>query len=102
MALARIPAYDPTSPHDLDTFAAGISGTVIRPEDEGYDLARQVHNAHDRPPPALIVEAAIAADVSRTVVFARDAGLELAVRGGSHSLAGYGTSEGGVVLDLAP
>ena len=35
------------------------------------------------------------------MVFARDAGLELAVRGGSHSLAGHGTSEGGVVLDLS-
>ena len=50
--------------------------------------------------PALIVKAASAADVARTVVFARDAGLELAVRGGSHSLAGYGTSDGGIVLDL--
>src|SRR4029078_10338673 len=33
--------------------------------------------------------------------FARDAGLELAVRGGSHSLAGFGTTEGGIVLDLS-
>jgi FAD/FMN-containing dehydrogenase len=41
-----------------------------------------------------------AADVARTVLFARETGLELAVRGGAHSLAGYGTSEGGIVLDL--
>ena len=38
MALARIPAYDaPPVPYDLAAFAAGISGTVIRPDDEGYD-----------------------------------------------------------------
>ncbi len=100
MALARTPAYAPSAPHDLDTFAAGISGSVIRPEDEGYDLARQVHNATIDLRPACIVEAASAADVARTIVFAREIGLELAVRGGSHSLAGYGTSDGGIVLDL--
>jgi FAD/FMN-containing dehydrogenase len=101
MALARIPAHDPSTPLDLAAFAAGLVGTIIRPGDEGYDTARLVHNrAFDRHP-SLIVKAASAADVARTVVFARDAGLELAVRGGSHSLAGFGTTEGGIVLDLS-
>jgi FAD/FMN-containing dehydrogenase len=100
MALARIAAPVPSGPNDLAAFAAGIRGTVIRPEDETYDLARQVHNAsYDRRPVA-IVQAVSAADVARTVVFARETGLELAVRGGAHSLAGYGTTEGGIVLDL--
>jgi FAD/FMN-containing dehydrogenase len=35
------------------------------------------------------------------VSFARDTGLELAVRGGGHSPAGHGVSEGGLVLDLS-
>ena len=100
MALARIPAFDASGPHDLAAFAAGISGTVIRPEDEGYDQAREVHNATIDRRPLCIVQAVSAADVARTVVFARETGLELAVRGGAHSLAGYGTSEGGIVLDL--
>ena len=100
MALARIATYDAAGPHDLAAFAASISGTVIRPEDEGYDLARQVHNANIDVRPICIVQAASAADVARTVVFARETGLELAVRGGAHSLAGYGTTEGGIVLDL--
>jgi FAD/FMN-containing dehydrogenase len=100
MALARTPAHDPSSPLDIAAFSAGINGVVIRPEDEGYDLARLVHNRSVDRRPSLIVRAATAADVARTVLFARDAGLELAVRGGSHSLAGYGTSDGGIVLDL--
>ena len=100
MALARIPAFDVSGPHDMAAFAAGISGTVIRPEDEGYDQAREVHNATIDRRPLCIVQAVSAADVARTVVFARETGLELAVRGGAHSLAGYGTSEGGIVLDL--
>ncbi len=101
MALARIPAHDPSIPLDVAGFAAGLIGTVIRPEDQAYDTARLVHNRAIDRRPSLIVKAASAADVARTVVFARDARLELAVRGGSHSLAGFGTSEGGIVLDLS-
>jgi FAD/FMN-containing dehydrogenase len=100
MALARIPATDPQHPSDVAAFIAGLSGSVIRPEDAEYETARQVHNATVDKRPALIVQAANAGDVARTIVFAREVGLELAVRGGSHSLAGHGTSEGGIVLDL--
>jgi FAD/FMN-containing dehydrogenase len=100
MALARIAPYDDDRPLDLAAFTAGITGRVIRPDDPEYDLARQVHNATFDRHPALIVRAATAADVARTVVFARGSGYELAVRGGAHSLAGFGTTEGGIVLDL--
>ncbi len=101
MSLARIPAHDPATPLDIADFAAGLVGSVIRPGDEAYETARLVHNRVVDRHPSLIVKAASAADVARTVVFARDAGLELAIRGGSHSLAGFGTTEGGVVLDLS-
>ncbi len=100
MALARTPAHDPHGPLDIAAFSAGISGTVIRPEDGAYEDARLVHNlVYDRRP-SLIVQAASAADVARTVIFAREHELEIAVRGGSHSLAGHSTTEGGIVLDL--
>jgi FAD/FMN-containing dehydrogenase len=100
MALARSFAPEPSRRYDVNTFSAGITGTVITPGDEAYDAARQVHNTSFDRYPALIVRAAGAADVARTVVFARDAGLELSVRGGGHSVAGHSTNDGGVVLDL--
>ena len=103
MALARtsLRAYDAAlASRDFAAFAAGISGTVIRPDDAAYESAREVHNATIDRRPFAIVQAASAADVARTVVFARETGLELAVRGGAHSLAGFGTTEGGIVLDL--
>jgi FAD/FMN-containing dehydrogenase len=100
MALARLPGIDPRDPLDIAAFSAGLAGSIIRPEDEAFEQARRVHNAAFDRHPSLIVRAANAADVARTVVFARDHGLELAVRGGAHSLAGHGTTDGGIVLDL--
>ncbi len=101
MALARIPSHDPNGPIDIAAFSAGITGTVIRPEDAAFETARQVHNrVYDRRP-SLIVKAASSADVARTVIFAREHDLEIAVRGGSHSLAGHSTTDGGIVLDLS-
>jgi len=90
---------------DLDAEKVGkleelIRGPVIQPEDDIFKEARQVYNAmHDRHP-ALIVRAAGVADVMATVAFAGEYGLDLAVRGGAHSVPGYGTCDGGLVLDL--
>lgn len=99
MALARIPDFQPRP--DLSAFIAGLQGTAVLPDDEDYDLARQVKNANYDRHPAVVVRAATVADVRRTVRFAADAGLDLAIRGGSHSLAGYGTVDGGIVLDMS-
>lgn len=79
-----------------------VRGPVIEPGEDGYDEHRQVHNGmHDRRP-ALIVRATSAADAAAVVNYAREAGLDLAVRGGGHSAPGFGTCDGGVVLDLSP
>ncbi|MET9515557.1 FAD-binding oxidoreductase [Streptomyces sp. NPDC002994] len=92
-----------TQPTDLalDLLRATVHGDVITPADPAYDEARRVYNAiHDRTP-AVVVRAANAADVIAAVRFARDHDLPLAVRGGSHAVAGYGTCDGGVVADLS-
>jgi FAD/FMN-containing dehydrogenase len=78
-----------------------ISGQVIGPDDEGYDEARKVFNAMFDRRPRVIVRPADAAGVAAAVNFARDNGLDLAVRGGGHSVPGFGTVDDGVVIDLS-
>ncbi|MFI6007579.1 FAD-binding oxidoreductase [Streptomyces sp. NPDC051243] len=94
--------YTPTFDHRLlERLRGAVRGDIVEPGDPDYDEARKVYNAmHDRRP-AIIVRAVDAGDVIATVDFARDQGLPLAVRGGGHSVPGYGTCDGGVVLDLA-
>jgi FAD/FMN-containing dehydrogenase len=82
--------------------AQTLRGELITPGDPGYDEARTIWNgAHDRYP-ALIVRAAGVADVMRAVEFARSEELLVSVRGGSHSIPGFSTNDGGIVIDLSP
>ncbi|WNM32481.1 FAD-binding oxidoreductase [Streptomyces sp. Li-HN-5-11] len=81
---------------------AGLRGTVVRPGDASYDQARTVWNAAHDKHPALVVRCAGTADVIRAVEFARSQDLLVAVRGGAHSIAGFSTCEGGIVIDLSP
>ena len=78
-----------------------LNGQAITPEDPEYDQARRVFSGAVDRRPAMIVRAADAADVAHVIALAREAGMELAVRGGGHSPAGHGVSEGGIVLDLS-
>ncbi len=80
---------------------ATIDGQVIAPEDPEYDEARAVFYGGLDPRPAVIVKVAGADDVARVIAFARETGLELAVRSGGHSGAGHCTTDGGIVLDLS-
>lgn len=85
----------------ISNLRANLNGNVIAPDDRAYDDARSVFFTGFDRRPAAIVRAANASDVARVVTLARETGAELAVRSGGHSRAGHGTSEGGIVLDLA-
>ncbi|MGZ4439517.1 MAG: FAD-binding oxidoreductase [Gaiellaceae bacterium] len=78
-----------------------FSGTLVGPEDSGYDEARTVFNAMIDRRPALIARCQSTADVKATIAFARDHDLLLAVRGGGHNGGGLGVVDDGVVLDLS-
>ena len=89
---------------DLDSIrkmASKIAGHVITPDASEYESALKVNNhAYDRHP-AVIVRCAIPDDVARSLEFARNNNLPLAVRCGGHSSAGFGVCDGGVMVDLA-
>jgi FAD/FMN-containing dehydrogenase len=80
---------------------ASLDGSVVRPSDAGYDEARQVWNGAIDRRPALIARPISTDDVARCVRFAASEGLPVAVRGGGHSVAGFSTCDGGIVLDLS-
>jgi FAD/FMN-containing dehydrogenase len=85
----------------IQELRAGVCGEVIGPDDSGYDAARTVFFRGIDRRPAAIARVSDSAEVSRVVSLARDSGAELAVRSGGHSRAGYGVTDGGIVLDLS-
>jgi FAD/FMN-containing dehydrogenase len=85
----------------ITSFGSDIRGSVLRPEDPGYNAARSVWNGMIDRRPALIVRCSGAADVIACVRFARDSGLPLAVRGGGHNVAGSAVCDDGLVIDLS-
>jgi FAD/FMN-containing dehydrogenase len=86
----------------IGELASRFSGQLLRPADAGYDEARRVHNGLIDKHPALIARCAGVADVAEAVVLTRKLGLEVAVRGGGHNVAGRATVDGGVMIDVAP
>jgi FAD/FMN-containing dehydrogenase len=84
----------------LDGLRHGFRGAILVPDDPGYDQARTIFNAMIDRRPGVIAQCADVADVVSAVRFGRDLGLEIAVRGGGHSVAGNALTEGGLVIDL--
>src|SRR3954464_3809456 len=78
-----------------------VQGETITADDPAYEEARSVYNAMIDRRPSVIVRCSGADDVVAAVNFARESGLGLAVRGGSHSVPGFGTADDAVVIDLS-
>jgi FAD/FMN-containing dehydrogenase len=81
---------------------SGFTGELIGPDDAGYDGHREVWNAMVDRRPALIARCATSDDVVRAIHHARDAGLEVAVKCGGHSVLGLSVPDGGLMIDLTP
>ena len=85
----------------LQPLSERTRGLVVTAEDEDYDEARRVHNGMFDRRPLGIVRAEQVADVIAAVNVAREHGLDLSVRGGMHSGPGFGTNDGGLVIDMS-
>ena len=78
-----------------------VRGGVVLAGDADYETARRVWNGNVDRRPALIARCTGIGDVQHAVGFANANGLLVSVRGGGHSAPGYGTNDGGMVIDLS-
>jgi FAD/FMN-containing dehydrogenase len=78
-----------------------LTGDVFAPSDADYDSARSIWNGAIDRKPAVVARCANAEDVARALRFGRERGLQIAVRGGGHNFAGFGTVEDGLMISLA-
>ena len=85
----------------IGDLAGRISGSVLAPDDAGYDAARAVHNGMVDRRPAVIVRCRSTSDVVAALDFAQREQLDVSIRGGGHNVAGRAVADGGVMIDLA-
>jgi FAD/FMN-containing dehydrogenase len=78
-----------------------LSGDALAPGDAGYDLARRIQNGLIDRRPTVIARCLGTADVQAAVRFGRERGLEIAIRGGGHNVAGNAVCDGGLMIDLS-
>jgi len=76
-------------------------GTVLQSADQEYDSVRALHNGLIDKHPAVIARCRNEADIAAGIAFAREHGLEIAVRGGGHNVSGRASVEGGMMIDLS-
>jgi FAD/FMN-containing dehydrogenase len=85
----------------VQSLSEQVRGRVITAADEGYDEARSVHNGMFDKRPTAVLKAEQVGDVIAAVNLAREHGVDLSVRGGGHSGPGFGTNDGGLVIDMS-
>src|SRR5580698_556825 len=78
-----------------------FKGDLLCPRDDGYEEARLVWNGMVARKPGLIARCADVGDIQSAIRTASALGIVMAVRCGGHSLAGFSTCEGGLVIDLS-
>lgn len=78
-----------------------FKGDLLRPGESGYEDARAIWNSLAARTPGIIARCADVSDVQRAVRAASETGILTAVRCGGHSLAGFSTCDGGMVIDLS-
>ncbi|MCP6762682.1 MAG: FAD-binding oxidoreductase [Fischerella sp. CENA71] len=85
----------------IETLKTHIKGHVVLPDDPRYDEVREIWNAMIDRRPTVIIQCANADDVSQAILFARNNGLEISIRGAGHNIAGNAVCDNGIMIDLS-
>ena len=91
----------PPSTMRWDSLAMNLQGTLMLPGAPHYERSRRVWNGMINRRPAAIAVCANRADVAATLRFASEAGLNVTVRGGGHSVGGLPIQENTLLIDLS-
>jgi len=83
----------------IETLRSRFHGELVTPEDSAYDDRRRIWNRMIDRRPALIARVASSADARHALLFAREHGLPIAIRGGGHNVSGSASVDGGLVID---
>ncbi|MEV7321912.1 FAD-dependent oxidoreductase [Streptomyces sp. NPDC093970] len=78
---------------------ARLAGRIVTPDDKRYPHLRSTYTTVGRPAAVVLPESAD--DIAAALRTAQEAGLRVAVRSGGHGLAGTGTNDDGLVIDLS-
>jgi FAD/FMN-containing dehydrogenase len=84
----------------VDSLRKEFTGKIIMPGEPEYGDARTIFNAMIDRQPSVIAQCGNVDDVVRAILFGRNLGIEIAVRGGGHGVAGDALTDGGLVIDL--
>jgi FAD/FMN-containing dehydrogenase len=93
-------AVQATSPAEV--LAQAFGGELVDRTHESFDTLRSVYNSMIDRRPAMIARAGGVADVIAAIQYAKDEGLDVAVRSGGHSAAGSSVADDALLIDLAP
>ncbi len=99
--ILRVPAHlKEDFAHKIDGLSAFFKGRIVTPEQLEYDAFRALCLSNWDHKPAIIARVLDAEDVAAALRFARLNDLEVAIRSGGHSVAGFGGCDGGMVIDM--
>jgi len=87
---------------NVESLSAGLRGTLLVPDEAGYDEARSVWNGMINRRPALIARCVGVSDVVACVNFAREQGIIVSMKGGGHNISGLAVCDGGLMIDQSP
>ncbi|MGI5456006.1 FAD-binding oxidoreductase [Streptomyces sp. CA-249302] len=90
------------APANWTALAHGLDGTLVRPGDTKWATAHQLYNTRfDGLKPAAVAYVAHADDIRTTLAYARAHRIQVAIRNGGHSYAGWSSGNGKLILDVS-